>query len=222
MFAFAAQAFVTMFVIIDPPGLAPIFISVAGDRPPEAQRHLARKAIGISAIVLAVFATGGSALFEFLGVSLEAFSIAGGILLFKIAVDMVLAQRHRQTAEEEEESHHRDDVSVFPLAIPLITGPGAFATILVLVGQAGPDPERLGLLAAARRGSVADGLRLTAPRRSGQQVPRPNRHQRRDQDSRPDSRRPGCAIRRQRSVGADLKNPCKTMTCKRLFSGFTG
>lgn len=149
MFAFAAQAFVTMFVIIDPPGLAPIFISVAGDRPPEAQRHLARKAIGISAIVLAVFAAGGSALFEFLGVSLEAFSIAGGILLFKIAVDMVLAQRHRQTAEEEEESHHRDDVSVFPLAIPLITGPGAFATILVLVGQAGPDPERLGLLAAA-------------------------------------------------------------------------
>jgi multiple antibiotic resistance protein len=149
MFAFAAQAFVTMFVIIDPPGLAPIFISVAGDRAPEAQRHLARKAVGISAVVLAVFAAGGSALFEFLGVSLEAFSIAGGILLFKIAVDMVLAQRHRQTAEEEEESHHRDDVSVFPLAIPLITGPGAFATILVLVGQAGPDPERLGLLAAA-------------------------------------------------------------------------
>lgn len=149
MFAFAAQAFVTMFVIIDPPGLAPIFISVAGDRPPEAQRHLARKAILISAVVLAVFAAGGSALFEFLGVSLEAFSIAGGILLFKIAVDMVLAQRHRQTAEEEEESHSRDDVSVFPLAIPLITGPGAFATILVLVGQAGPDPERLGLLAAA-------------------------------------------------------------------------
>lgn len=149
MFAFAAQAFVTMFVIIDPPGLAPIFISVAGDRPPDAQRHLARKAVAISAIVLAVFAAGGSALFEFLGVSLEAFSIAGGILLFKIAVDMVLAQRNRQTAEEEEESHHRDDVSVFPLAIPLITGPGAFATILVLVGQAGPDPERLGLLAAA-------------------------------------------------------------------------
>ncbi len=149
MFAFAAQAFVTLFVIIDPPGLAPIFISVAGDRPPEAQRHLARKAIAISAAVLAIFATGGSALFEFLGVSLEAFSIAGGILLFKIAVDMVLAQRHRQTAEEEEESHQRDDVSVFPLAIPLITGPGAFATILVLVGQAGPDPERLGLLAAA-------------------------------------------------------------------------
>ena len=149
MLAFAAQAFVTMFVIIDPPGLAPIFISVAGDRTPEAQRHLARKSIAISAVVLAIFAAGGSALFEFLGVSLEAFSIAGGILLFKIAVDMVLAQRNRQTAEEEEESHHRDDVSVFPLAIPLITGPGAFATILVLVGQAGPDPERLVLLAAA-------------------------------------------------------------------------
>lgn len=149
MFAFAAQAFLTMFVIIDPPGLAPIFISVAGDRTPEMQRHVARKAVVISAIVLAIFAAGGTALFEFLGVSLEAFSIAGGILLFKIAVDMVLAQRHRQTVEEEEEAHHRDDVSVFPLAIPLITGPGAFATILVLVGQAGPDPERLGLLAAA-------------------------------------------------------------------------
>jgi multiple antibiotic resistance protein len=149
MFAFAAQAFLTMFVIIDPPGLAPIFISVAGDRDPETQRRVARKAVLISAVVLAVFATGGTALFEFLGVSLEAFSIAGGILLFKIAVDMVLAQRHRQTAEEEEEAHTKDDVSVFPLAIPLITGPGALATILVLVGQAGRDPERLGLLAAA-------------------------------------------------------------------------
>ena len=62
---------------------------------------------------------------------------------------MVLAQRHRQTAEEEEEAQHRDDVSVFPLAIPLITGPGALATILVLVGQAGKDPEQLGLLAVA-------------------------------------------------------------------------
>lgn len=149
MFAFAAQAFLTLFVIVDPPGLAPIFISLAGDRSPQAQRHLARKAVVISAGVLAVFAAGGTALFDFLGVSLEAFSIAGGILLFKIAVDMVLAQRHRQTAEEEEEAQHRDDVSVFPLAIPLITGPGALATILVLVGQAGKDPEQLGLLAVA-------------------------------------------------------------------------
>jgi len=149
MLAFAAQAFLTMFVIVDPPGLAPIFISVVGDRSPDIQRHVARKAVVISAVVLAVFAAAGTALFDFLGVSLEAFSIAGGILLFKIAVDMVLAQRHRQTAEEEEEAHTRDDVSVFPLAIPLITGPGALATILVLVGQAGPDPERLGLLAAA-------------------------------------------------------------------------
>lgn len=149
MFAFAAQAFLTLFVIVDPPGLAPIFISVAGDRSPATQRRVARKAVVISAGVLAVFAAGGTALFEFLGVSLEAFSIAGGILLFKIAVDMVLAQRHRQTAEEEEEAHTRDDVSVFPLAIPLITGPGALATILVLVGQAGDDLERLGLLAVA-------------------------------------------------------------------------
>ena len=149
MFAFAAQAFLTLFVIVDPPGLAPVFISVAGDRPAETQRRVARKAVAISAVVLGVFAAGGTALFDFLGVSLEAFSIAGGILLFKIAVDMVLAQRHRQTAEEEEEAHTRDDVSVVPLAIPLITGPGALATILVLVGQAGDDLERLGLLAVA-------------------------------------------------------------------------
>lgn len=149
MLTFGLQAFLTMFVIVDPPGLAPIFISVVGDRPVEQHRHVARKAVLIAAGVLAVFAIGGTALFDFLGVSLEAFSIAGGILLFKIAVDMVLAQRRRQTPEEEEEAHHRDDVSVFPLAIPLITGPGAFATVLVLVGQAGGDAGRLGLLAAA-------------------------------------------------------------------------
>lgn len=149
MLTFGLQAFLTMFVIIDPPGLAPIFISVVGDRPADQQRHVAQKAVAIAAVVLAGFAAAGTALFDFLGVSLEAFSIAGGILLFKIAVDMVLAQRQRQTPEEEEEAHHRDDVSVFPLAIPLITGPGAFATILVLVGQASGDATRLGLLAAA-------------------------------------------------------------------------
>ncbi len=204
MFAFAAQAFLTMFVIIDPPGLAPIFISVAVTALRKLQRHVARKAIVISAIVLAIFAAGGTALFEFLGVSLEAFSIAGGILLFKIAVDMVLAQRHRQTAEEEEESHHRDDVSVFPLAIPLITGPGAFATILVLVGQAGPDPERLGLLAVA---SAAVLLMAYASLRLAGLVSKflgQTGNQCRHQNSRPDPRRPGGAVRRQRRIGIDL------------------
>lgn len=149
MLATAAQAFVTMFVVVDPPGLAPVFVSLAGSRSDEQQKRLARRAVAISAIVLAGFGAGGTALLDLLGISVEAFSIAGGILLFRIAVDMVLAQRHRQTPEEEEESHHRDDVSVFPLAIPLITGPGALATILVLVGQAGGDPGRLGTVAVA-------------------------------------------------------------------------
>jgi len=129
---FLIKAFLTLFVVIDPVGLAPIFITLAGDRPPEEQTQIARQAVLVASGILLVFALGGTLLLRYLGISLEALQIAAGILLFKIAVDMVFAQRERETTDEEKEAQMREDISVFPLAIPLIAGPGTLASLLIL------------------------------------------------------------------------------------------
>jgi multiple antibiotic resistance protein len=142
----ALQAFLTLFVVIDPVGLVPVFVALVGDRSVAVQRSTARRAILISAGLLAAFALIGGPLLAYLGISLAALQVAGGILLFKIAVDMVFAQYRRETTEEEVESQTREDVSVFPLAIPLIAGPGALASILVLTSEAHGDPVDMGLI----------------------------------------------------------------------------
>jgi multiple antibiotic resistance protein len=144
----ALQAFLTLFVVIDPVGLVPVFVALVGDRSEAAQRSTARRAILISAVLLAAFALIGGPLLSYLGISLAALQVAGGILLFRIAVDMVFAQYRRETTEEEVESQTREDVSVFPLAIPLIAGPGALASILVLTSEAHGDPVDMGLILA--------------------------------------------------------------------------
>lgn len=142
--AFWVKAFLTLFVVIDPIGLAPIFITLVHSRSEQEQTEIARRAILVSAAVLLVFTLVGSALLRYLGISIEAFQVAAGILLFKIAVDMVFVHRERETAEEEQEAQQRDDVSVFPLAIPLIAGPGTLASILILVNEA--EGYSLGLI----------------------------------------------------------------------------
>ena len=144
----ALQTFLTLFVVIDPVGLVPVFVALVGDRSEAAQRSTARRAILISAVLLAAFALIGGPLLAYLGISLAALQVAGGILLFRIAVDMVFAQYRRETTEEEVESQTREDVSVFPLAIPLIAGPGALASILVLASEAHGDPVDLALILA--------------------------------------------------------------------------
>jgi multiple antibiotic resistance protein len=143
----ALRAFLTLFVIVDPIGVAPAFLALAGDRPPAERARIARRAVSVAALVLFGFAIFGSWLFERLGISMNAFRIAGGVLLFRLAVGMVLAASHeRETPEEEEEARSRPDVSVFPLAIPLIAGPGALASMMILVGQAGREPVRIGVV----------------------------------------------------------------------------
>jgi multiple antibiotic resistance protein len=145
----ALRAFLTLFVVVDPIGIAPAFLGLAGNRPAEERARIARKAVAVAALVLFGFAVFGSWLFEHLGISMDAFRIAGGVLLFRIAVGMVLAASHeRETPEEEEEARSRPDVSVFPLAIPLIAGPGALASMMILVGQAGLEPARIGVVFA--------------------------------------------------------------------------
>jgi len=144
----ALRAFLTLLVVVDPVGIAPVFLALAGGRPAVEQARIARRAVLVGGAVLFFFAVAGPWLLGRLGISMDAFRVAGGILLFRIAVGMVLAARERETPEEEEEARERSDVSVFPLAIPLIAGPGAMASTMILVGQADADGRRLGIVFA--------------------------------------------------------------------------
>ena len=163
----ALRAFLTLLVVVDPVGIAPVFLGVAGARPREEQKRIALRAVLVAGGVLFGFALGGAWLLEQLSISMDAFRVAGGILLFRIAIGMVLAAAHeRETPEEEEEARSRADVSVFPLAIPLIAGPGAMASMMILVGQAGASLRRVGVV-FAMAGAVLlltwIALRLASP-----------------------------------------------------------
>jgi len=134
--SFLVKAFLTLFVVIDPIGLTPIFISIAGNHSAAEQARIARRAVLVAGAIVLAFTLGGTLLLRYLGISIEAFQVAAGVLLLKIAIDMVFAQRQRETAEEEKEAQLREDISIFPLAIPLIAGPGTLASILILVSEA--------------------------------------------------------------------------------------
>ncbi|MGI9374087.1 MAG: MarC family protein [Hyphomicrobiales bacterium] len=141
----AMPAFATLFVVIDPIGLIPMFIALTSGADAAAQRKVAVKAVFTGTIVLALFAFAGEAALNALGISLPAFRIAGGLLLFIIAVEMLFEKRterrQRNVAEANAEAHHDkadafvDDISVFPLGLPLIAGPGAIASIILLMSQ---------------------------------------------------------------------------------------
>lgn len=135
--AFLITAFATLFVVIDPPGLVPLFIALTRGMGPERRRAMARRACIIAACLLLLFGLAGEAILTFIGISMPAFRIAGGILLFLTALDMLFERRTQRREGREAEPDH--DPSVFPLATPLIAGPGAIATMILLVGQAGPD-----------------------------------------------------------------------------------
>lgn len=138
LFALATQTFLTMVVVMDPIGLAPIFIGLAGNRPSFERRKMAIKATAVAGVIIFLFAFFGQSLLSHLGISIHSFKIAGGILLFLIALDMVFARPSgaKETEEEEKEAQNRQDPSVFPLAIPLIAGPGTLASIMILATKA--------------------------------------------------------------------------------------
>src|SRR5437588_4170535 len=148
---FTISAFVTFFTVIDPVGLAPVVVALTAHLS-EAQRNLiVTRAVIISAGVIAFFALVGRFLLDRLGINLYAFDIAGGALLFLVAVDMLFGRQSgaRETKAESEEALTREDVSVFPLAIPMIAGPGTIATTILYVDLATPHPLDLLAVAAA-------------------------------------------------------------------------
>jgi multiple antibiotic resistance protein len=136
-------SFVTFFVAIDPVAMAPMFSTMTSAMTPDWRRQMAWKSVAIATGILVAFAFGGAWLLEQIQVSMDAFRIAGGMLLFLIAVDMLFekrAERRDERAEkvaqhQAEHPEHQDDISVFPLAIPLIAGPGAIASIMLFFAE---------------------------------------------------------------------------------------
>ena len=133
--AFLITTFATLFVVIDPPGLVPLFIALTTGMSADRRRAMALRACLIAAFLLTIFGLAGESILGFVGISMPAFRIAGGILLFLTALDMLFERRTQRREGQKSEPDH--DPSVFPLAIPLIAGPGAIASMILLVGESG-------------------------------------------------------------------------------------
>ncbi len=138
MLEFVFNSFVTLLVVVDPLGLAPIFAALTRGYPEKRKREAAIRGTTLGAAILFLFALVGDVLLEALGIGIPAFRIAGGILLFFLALDMIFASPtglRARTVREQEEISYEHDVSVFPLAIPLVAGPGAITTVLLYTGE---------------------------------------------------------------------------------------
>ena len=132
------SAFITFFVVIDPPGCAPIYAGLTSGASAAHRRSMAIRAVGVATIILLVFALVGEDLLRALGISLSAFRIAGGILLFLIASEMVFekrTQRREDRAAAIVETPEVEDVSIFPMAMPMIAGPGSIASVMLLMSS---------------------------------------------------------------------------------------
>jgi len=139
---FALVALSAIFFVIDPLANVPIFLTItSGDSPTQRRSTAARAAIA-TWLTLSTFAVAGGLIFKAFGISMGAFKIAGGIMLLLMAIDMMRAQPSptRTTLEEQHEGREREDVAVFPMAIPMLAGPGAIATVMVLMSRAAWRP----------------------------------------------------------------------------------
>jgi len=145
--------FVVFFVVVDPISLIPLFAGLTQGASARYKKMMAGKSAVIALTICVLFALAGAKFLDIMGISLSSFRIAGGTLLFLIALDMVFARTSgtRSTTPEQEESRKREDISVFPLAFPFIAGPGALATILLTAGEVAAKP----LLFAGFLGVVA-------------------------------------------------------------------
>ena len=145
MTALFLSAFVTFFVVIDPPGCAPIFAGLTRGASAQHRRQMALRSVGIAAVILLLFALAGEPLLRALGISLDAFRAAGGIMLFLIALEMVFEKRTQRREDRAGEVSRRAvdeardaetlDISVFPMGIPMIAGPGSIATAMLLTSR---------------------------------------------------------------------------------------
>ncbi|MES3100113.1 MarC family protein [Sphingomonas faeni] len=132
------SSLITFFVVIDPPGCAPIYAGLSASASALQKRAMAIRAVGVSALILFVFALFGEALLKGLGISLASFRIAGGIMLFLIALEMVFekrTERREDRAAKVASDPEVEDVSIFPMAMPMIAGPGSIASVMLLMSR---------------------------------------------------------------------------------------
>jgi MarC family membrane protein len=148
--SFAVVAIPSLLVIINPLMVTSVFITLTGAYPPEAKRRVARRTSAMSFGVLLAFAVFGSLLFRVFSITIGAFQIAGGAILFSVALGMLHAQapRTKHTPEELAEAMSREDIAVVPLAIPITSGPGAITTVIVLASEAENVPNMIVLFLA--------------------------------------------------------------------------
>lgn len=151
-----ASAFVTFFVVIDPPGCAPIYAGLSAGASAVQRRAMAVRAVVVAGLILLVFALFGEALLSGLGIELASFRIAGGIMLFLIAIEMVFEKRteRREDRAAKVSAQHVEDVSIFPMAMPMIAGPGSIATVMLLMGK-NDGLERSAIVLAAMAANLA-------------------------------------------------------------------
>ena len=145
------SAFVTLFVVIDPPGCAPIYAGLTKTASPAQARNMALRAVMIAAIILLIFAFFGESLLAALHIELDSFRIAGGLMLFFIAFEMVFekrTQRRTDRADKVNADPEVEDVSVFPMAMPMLAGPGAIAAVMLLMNEADTAAETIEVFAA--------------------------------------------------------------------------
>jgi multiple antibiotic resistance protein len=162
------SAFITLFVVIDPPGCAPIYAGLTKGASAAQSRSMAVRATLIASAILLVFALFGQDLLGALHIELDSFRIAGGLMLFWIAFEMVFekrTQRREQRVEKLIATPEIEDVSVFPMAMPMLAGPGAIAAVMLLMNEAEGLQQSLVVLAAlgAVMALVMAGLILAAP-----------------------------------------------------------
>ena len=151
MFELFVSAFITLFVVIDPPGCAPIYAGLTKGASAAQARNMALRASFIASAILLFFALLGQELLNALHIQLDSFRIAGGLMLFFIAFEMVFekrTQRREERAEKVAASPEVEDVSVFPMAMPMLAGPGAIAAIMLLMNEADTLQQSLTVLAA--------------------------------------------------------------------------
>jgi multiple antibiotic resistance protein len=134
---FALLALTSIFFLVDPFAVIPLFLAVTSDASVAERRLIARKSALTCGIILCAFALAGSLIFRLFGITLPAFKIAGGIILLQIGIDMLQAKQsgQRSTPEETEEGTAKEDASIIPLGMPMLAGPGAISTVMVLIGE---------------------------------------------------------------------------------------
>ena len=159
------SAFITLFVVIDPPGCAPIYAGLTKGATTAERRNMAIRAVVIAAVILLIFALFGEQLLGALHIDLDSFRIAGGLMLFWIAFEMVFekrTQRREERAEKVAAAPEVEDVSIFPMAIPMLAGPGAIAAIMLLMNEASDLAQTFTVLGALAGVLVITMLALMA------------------------------------------------------------